>query len=77
MKKYLVIFQDEFNNLYLLGKYDDLKDAVPDVNDYLEQYNTKIDEITEYPSTFEMAFDMEIENPEEEHIMVRGFIIYE
>lgn len=75
VKKYLVITQDEWNNLYFMGFFDDLKDAIPEVNDWLSIYDVSIDELKEYPSTLGMCFDKEIETPDENVVMVRGFIL--
>lgn len=36
--KYEVVFVDEYNNWYLVGFFNDLKDAEPGLNSYLEQY---------------------------------------
>lgn len=75
MKKYQVIIQDEWNNLYHIGFYDKLSDAIPDVNDWLQSYEVSIDELAEYPSTFSMCFDKEVEvNDGENVIYIRGFI---
>ena len=74
-KKYIVFTQDEWNNLYLMGFYDDLKDAIPEVNDWLKIYGVEIDELEEYPSTFGYTFDKEIETKDENFVMVRGFIL--
>lgn len=73
--KYEVIIQDEWNNLYQMGFYNALEDAIPDVNDFLKSYNVQIDELKEYPSTFGMCFDREVETPDENIIMIRGFIL--
>lgn len=67
--------QDEWNNLYLIGFYDNLSDAIPEINDWLEIYDVKIDELEEYASTFGYAFDKEIETKDETVLMVRGFIL--
>lgn len=75
LKKYEVFIQDEWNNIYLVGFYDNLEDAIPEVNEFLETYNTKIDELKEYPSTFGPCFDREVETPNGEIVMVRGFIL--
>lgn len=74
-KKYIVFTQDEWNNLYLMGFYDDLKDAIPEVNDWLKIYDVEIDELEEYPSTFGYTFDKEIETKDENFVMVRRFIL--
>lgn len=76
-KRYIVFMQDEYNNLYWIGEYKNLSDAIPNINEWLEIYNVSIDELTEYPSTFNMCFDKEIETPNEEIVMVRGFILEE
>lgn len=73
MKKYQVIFQDEWNNLYEVGFYDNLNDSIDDINDYLKTYNAKIDELQEYISTFSKSFDTEIDT-ESGVVMIRGFI---
>ena len=75
LKKYEVLIQDEWNNLYQMGFYDKLEDTLPDVNGFLSVYNTKIDKIKEYPSTFGPCFDTEVETPNGDIIMVRGFIL--
>ena len=38
MKKYQVVFVDEYNNWYLIGFFDSLRDAEEDVNSYLSNY---------------------------------------
>lgn len=75
LKKYEVFIQDEWNNLWLMGFYDTLSQAVPDVNDFLESYDVQIDDLSEYASTFGSCFDKEIEVKDGEIIMVRGFIL--
>ena len=77
MKRYFVIMQDEWDNLYFLGIFRKLEDAIPSINDWLEVYNVSIDELKEYPSTYNMCFDKEIETPDENYIKVRGFILDE
>ena len=76
-KKYIVFTQDEWNNNYLMGFYDDLDDAIPDINDWLEIYNLKLEkgDLAEYPSKFGTVFDKELENEDETVLMVRGFIL--
>ena len=78
-KKYEVIMQDEWNNLYLMGFYDDLSEAIPDINEWLSIYDVKIDKLEEHASTFNSAFDLDIGMMYEDRddligIMVRGFI---
>lgn len=75
MKKYEVFIQDEWNNNYLMGFYDKLSDALPDVNDFLEVYNVKIDELVEYAGTFGNCFDTEVQTQDDNYVMIRGFII--
>lgn len=75
MKKYLVFIQDEWNNLYWIGEFKKLEDALPDINEWLEGYDVSINELKEYVSTFGMCFDREVETPNEEIVMVRGFIL--
>ena len=81
-KRYLVIMQDEWNNLYYMGEYKELKDSIGDINSWLETYNVAIKEedLKEYPSTFGMAFDLDISSLFEDDdsvvgLMVRGFIL--
>ena len=74
---------DEYNNLYLIGFYNELMNAVPAINDFLVPYEAKIDKLEEYPSTFGSCFDTEvfkeIEDDDDEDsgwtgVMIRGFI---
>lgn len=81
-KIYEVIMQDEYNNLYQLGFYKNLKDAVPDINDWLTAYDVSIkeDDLNEYVSTFSSAFDLDIgmlfeDNDDVSGVMVRGFVL--
>lgn len=85
MKYYLVIMQDEWNNLYYLGEYNELKEAVPDVNEFLTVYDVTIeeDDLKEYAGTFGPCFDLDIgmmdkysEREDIYGIMVRGFVLY-
>lgn len=86
IKKYEVVFVDEYNNWYLVGFYDTLKEAEKDVNEYLKTYvdeetneplyfgkNSTCGELTEYASTFNYCFDRILDTPEG-CIQVRGFI---
>lgn len=75
MFRYIVFMQDIWNNLYWVGEFDNLEDAIPKINDTLSGYGVSIDELKEYPSTFSMCFDTEIEIDENETIMIRGFIL--
>lgn len=74
LKKYEVFVQDEWNNLWLMGFYDTLSEALPDVNDFLESYGIRINDLSEYASTFGSCFDKEVETKDGEIIMVRGLI---
>ena len=83
-KRFLVIMQDEWNNLYYLGEYKKLKDSISDINDWLKVYNTFIeeDDLKEYSSTFGSCFDLDIGMMHENRddllgIMVRGFVLDE
>ena len=73
MNKYQVIMQDEYNNLYHIGFYNQLEDSLEDINNWLSIYGVEIDELKEYPSTFNMCFDKDIE-VDEGCISIRGFI---
>mgnify|MGYP003447732292 FL=1 len=63
------------NNLYYLGLYKELQDALPDVNEFLEVYDVSLEELSEYPSTLGTCFDTEVEI-DGGVIMVRGFVMY-
>lgn len=83
-KRYEVIMQDEWNNLYRLGEYKELKDSIEDINGFLSVYDVTIKEedLKEYTSTFGGAFDLDIGMMYEDRddlvgIMVRGFILYD
>lgn len=83
-KRYEVIMQDEWNNLYRLGEYKELKDSIGDINGFLSVYDVAIKEedLKEYASTFGGAFDLDIGMMYEDRddllgIMVRGFILYD
>ena len=82
MKRYLVIMQDEWNNLYYIGEYKKLIESLQDINDFLKVYNVAIqaDDLKEYTSTFGMCFDLDIGMMFDDRedllgIMVRGFIL--
>lgn len=83
MKLYQVIFQDEYNNLYMLGFYKDLRDSIQDINKELDSYDIVIEEedLKLYPSTFSECFDLSIrnidryeDNDDIPDIYVRGFV---
>ena len=86
LKKYQVVFVDEYNNWYLVGFYDKLREAEKDVNEYLKTYvdeetneplwvgeHSPFGELTEYASTYGSCFDKEFCTPEG-CIEIRGFI---
>lgn len=80
---YQVMMQDEYDNLYLLGLYASLDDAIPDVNGFIEGYDgakpLAPGELSEYAGTFGSCFDREVEweDPDEcpGCVMVRGFAL--
>ena len=82
---YEIMMQDEYNDLYLLGFYESLGDAIEDINDFISAYYEdgaipiKKGDLAEYASTFGACFDREIEWKNEDDcpgsIMIRGFII--
>lgn len=82
---YEVMMQDEYDNLYLLGFYESLDDAIEDINDFISAYYEdgatplKKGDLAEYASTFGSCFDREIEWKNEDdcpgYIMIRGFIL--
>ena len=82
---YEIMMQDEYNNLYLLGFYESLDDAIEDINDFISAYYEdgaipiKKGDLAEYASTFGACFDREIEWKNEDDcpgsIMIRGFIL--
>lgn len=82
---YEVMMQDEYDNLYLLGFYRALDDAVADVNGFLAAYEDdgavplERGDLAEYASTFGTCFDREVEWRDEGDcpgtLMVRGFVL--
>lgn len=82
---YEIVMQDEYDNLYLLGFYESLDDAIEDINDFISAYYEdgaiplKKGDLAEYASTFGSCFDREIEWKNEDDcpgsIMIRGFIL--
>ena len=82
---YQIVMQDEYNDLYLLGFYESLDDAIEDINDFISAYYEdgaiplKKGDLAEYASTFGSCFDREIEWKNEDDcpgsIMIRGFIL--
>ena len=82
---YEIMMQDEYDNLYLLGFYESLDDALEDINGFIGAYYEdgaiplEKGDLAEYASTFGTCFDREIEWKNEDDcpgsIMVRGFIL--
>lgn len=82
---YEIVMQDEYDNLYLLGFYESLDDAIEDINDFISAYYEdgaipiKRGDLAEYASTFGACFDREVEWKNEDDcpgsIMIRGFIL--
>lgn len=85
-KKYQVIFVDEYNNFYLIGFYDNLRDAEPEINEYLDGYEDEdercelkfgdgcsLGPLEEYAGTFSPVFDRSFSTTSG-YISVRGFI---
>lgn len=82
---YQIVMQDEYDNLYLLGFYESLDDAIEDINDSISAYYEdgaiplKKGDLAEYAPTFGSCFDREIEWKNEDDcpgsIMIRGFIL--
>ena len=82
---YEVVMQDEYDNLYQLGFYESLDDAIDDINGFLGAYEDdgvvplKKGDLAEYASTFGACFDRPVEWENEDDcpgcIMVRGFIL--
>lgn len=82
---YEVMMPDEYDNLYLLGLYESLDDAIEDINGFIGMYDDdgaiplEKGDLAEYASTLGTRFDREIEWENEEDcpgaIMIRGFIL--
>ena len=82
---YEVMMQDEYDNLYQLGFYGSLDDAIEDINGFIGAYEDdgavplRKGDLAEYASTFGTCFDRPIEWENEDDcpgtIMVRGFIL--
>lgn len=81
-KKYIVWFTDEYDNNYLLGFYDELKDAEDDADTFLRDYEDEETgeklsvkgNLNEYPSTFNFCFDRVFSTPQG-CVSIRGFIL--
>ena len=82
---YEIMMQDEYDNLYLLGFYESLDDALEDINGFIGAYYEdgaiplKKGDLAKYASTFGSCFDREIEWKNEDDcpgsVMIRGFIL--
>lgn len=82
---YEIMMQDEYDNLYLLGFYESLDDALEDINGFIGAYYEdgaiplEKGDLAEYASTFGTCFDREIEWKNEDDcpgsVMMRGFIL--
>lgn len=89
LKKYQVVFVDEYNNWYLVGFFDNLRDAEPQLNSMLEGYigydedgnkiklqfgdDTELGPLVEYAGSFSPVFDR-ILDADVGCIQVRGFV---
>lgn len=56
-KRYQVIFVDEYDNMYLIGFYSNLRDAEPDLNAYLDGYNGYGDDDEEVDAPLHLGDD--------------------
>ena len=88
-QKYEVMFIDEYNNMYLIGFFNNLQDAVPELNNMLKGYEAvdeetgevfepqlgdeHIGDLTEYVSTYGTCFDKDI-CVQEGCVQIRGFV---
>lgn len=84
MKKYQVILQDEFNNLYMVGFFNSLDDSIEEINKYLDVYEVQLKkgDLVEYMGTYDTMFDLDLcdifeGNEKVEGVMIRGFIYEE
>ena len=80
-KIYEIFMSDEYSNNYFIGFYNELKNAVPAINEFLVPYEAKIETLEEYPSTFGSCFDTEVfkeTNGDDDYdwtgVMIRGFV---
>ena len=89
LKKYQVVFVDEYNNWYLIGFFDNLRDAEPQLNVMLEGYtgyddddnriqlqfgdDTDLGPLQEYAGSLSPVFDRIIDT-DVGCIQVRGFV---
>ena len=85
---YQVMFEDEYFNLYEVGWYEDLDDAVDDINKFIwvEEFKLQKGDLKVYSSTFGFAFDtclydIALTRHNEEELMdyqggemIRGFV---
>lgn len=89
IKRYQVVFVDEYNNWEMLGFFDSLAEVEPTLNEYLKNYENDDEDIegdklyfgddaplgrlVEYPSTLHSCFDRLLQTTEGE-VQIRGFI---
>ena len=91
MKVYEVFISDIWNNVYLIGFFKNLDDAIEGINGYIvdKKYHLEKGDLKEYISTFGVCFDttvgdiycskhQDIENDfydDDANISIRGFIL--
>lgn len=77
-KIYQVFIQDEYNNLWMVGFFNNLDDAGKEINkNHLPKNYRKLQkgDIGEYPTMTSWSFDRELTSKDEsESIYIRGFI---
>ena len=85
---YQVVFEDEYLNLWEVGWYENLDDAIDDLNGFIweDVFKLQKGDLSVYPSTFGFAFDtciydIALNRHEEEELMdyqgwemIRGFV---
>ena len=82
---YGIMMQDEYDNLYPLGFYPSLDDAIVDINSFLKTYTDdgavplEKGDLIEYASTLGPCFDREVEWEHEDDcpgvVRIRGFVL--
>lgn len=85
---YQVVFEDEYLNLIEVGWYENLDDAIDDINGFIweDAFKLQKGDLSVYPSTFGFAFDtciydIALTRHDEEELMdyqggemIRGFV---